>query len=260
MKDLSRYTALRAYLVRQAMRDSRVGSVHWGEDKRMLEAQHAGARYPYIWFRYVTSVMSIKNGQHYRIWKIETHIKGNVVEDSVEYQDRWLDHCHEIMWDMLGRLLFDAEHNLTLFDMERMQAVPRFWAETDNLWGWQFDIEFATKTCEYDASSANEVVEVTTLKPVYAGSAGDLALEVNGEIGLKRWDAPSEAPYSPASTKAYWDSRSQTLHSIAEQLSNVVGASCSTDGSYLYIRQTPGAAALTINQELASNDHSWQSI
>ena len=81
------------------------------------------------------------------------------------------------------------------------------------------------------------------LAPLWAGSPGTLALNLEGNVYSASWDAEINAPLA--------------LYTIAEQIDAQPDYTVSTDGRYLYLREDTGAV-LILDLEIEQNEHSWE--
>lgn len=236
------YSELKAYISKFVYSHPTIRTLVWGMSKRALELQPV---YPYFWVEdYQHRGESVNNGsQVYWYWDLTISVKGNSPLDSVITQEYWLNVCQNIVRDFLKFLIFEHSRGNIIFDLNSYSALPQEVYEVEDNWGWSFRVRIGLQEDCYKELADNTKYDVSVLVPTFSGSAGNIALGINGNGALiYNWqtgDIPT------------------MLNSIVPIINNAGhGVGAKTDGSYLYLISDDYNTDITLDIA-TSNTHSW---
>lgn len=240
------YSHLKAFLNNYVLQDPRIhpNGFIWGMSERILKAMASKPVYPYFWVEDVRYHFDApqSNTSLTVYYELSISIKANSPIGNTLIQEGNVDLAKEIMDDFLAYLVAQHQADNITFDLDRTVADLEFQAETDDNWGWAFDVMIGVRPGTFCAMSTEFRHQVATLKPVFVTGETKLAIDVDGQLSTVDWLDESAV--------------SQVLHAHVENINSIQSkALASTDGVYLYLRsisQTGGFAYDPI-----SDNHKW---
>jgi len=257
------FSLLKAYITRLVLADVRIGrnGFFWGDSKVGLDAQRSDITYPKF---HVEDVVFFgqgfnNNAQRMMIWQVDISIKGNAQPDDEKAKEFWFNHCHEIMWDLVLRIL-NEENQIVLFDLNRFRADMQESEEPDNLFGWDFSLVIGVDTgiCEVKGCMYDSVA----LGPVFSGSPGKLSVTINGLEATFNWISP-EGIDCPTTKDAqrYKNDLSLVLQNLVAVINSnaAYNVRAETDGCFLYLVALDDNP-ISLDLENAVNTHTWKNL